>query len=603
LDEIKVMVDEARTMGCRRWFVSGGEPMLHPDFIDIFDYITANSAAYSINTNGTLITPKIANLMIRKGAKMVALYGATADVHDHITRTPGSFDSVMQGIAYLKEAGAGFTIQLTAMLDNCHQLEEMKALAESLSPHWKMGAAWLFLSAYGDTKRNQEIVRQRLDPSKVVELNRPDLSYAEWAGKEENKSCSHLKADDRLFAACIGARRSFHIDPHGKMTFCGFVRDPELLCDLRKESLRECWDSFIPSLADRISGNSEYWDNCGKCDYRSDCHWCPAYAYLEHRRFSARVEYLCAISRNERRYKENWKENHRRYYQIGGISIQVESDLPVCDGTFDPKFKLFQVDEPGEDATSIRHHFYLPDLDGQDLGKEVYRKPPWAIYRKADSWVYLGISSISGSKKLHQVAVFNHDHSRGRIYNDGEDIFHKGDLHTLTLFPSDQILLARVLADREGCYLHSSGVVLGGNGLLFVGNSESGKSTIATKLKDKAEILCDDRMIVRRWDEGFKIHGTWSHGDVPEVSGNSAPLNALMFLEQAAENCLIPLEDKKEIIRKLLGCLIRPLVTTDWWEKMLTLVEQIANEVPCYRLQFDKSGEVVSLLEQEFGED
>ena len=47
------------------------------DFIEIFDYISRNFR-YTINTNGTLITPKIAKLMKRKGAKTVSIYGADA---------------------------------------------------------------------------------------------------------------------------------------------------------------------------------------------------------------------------------------------------------------------------------------------------------------------------------------------------------------------------------------------------------------------------------------------------------------------------------------------------------------------------------------------
>lgn len=34
--EIKRIVDEAKNMGCQSWSISGGEPMLRPDFIDIF---------------------------------------------------------------------------------------------------------------------------------------------------------------------------------------------------------------------------------------------------------------------------------------------------------------------------------------------------------------------------------------------------------------------------------------------------------------------------------------------------------------------------------------------------------------------------------------
>jgi hypothetical protein len=292
---------------------------------------------------------------------------------------------------------------------------------------------------------------------------------------------------------------------------------------------------------------------------------------------------------------------HCRYYLCAGISIQVKSDLPITDSTFHPKFKLFEVEGPGEDTVYLRHHFSLPNLDEWDLGDEIYRKPPWAIYKKENSWTYLGISTVAEDKNLHRVVVFNHDHTRAEIYNPYKDIFYNGNLHALTLFPTDQILLAQVLADREGCYLHSAGVILEGNGLIFSGHSEAGKSTIANMLKNQAEILCDDRMILRRWEDGFRIHGNWSHGDVPEVSACEAPLKGIMFLEQAGENYLVPLNDRKEIIKRLLACLVRPLVTADWWQKMLTLVEKIAQEVPCYTLQFDKSGGIVDLLEKEFG--
>ena len=597
LEEIKAIVDEARAMGCRRWSISGGEPMLRKDFAEIFDTIATRCAAYTLNTNGSLITPEIARLLRRKGTKMVALYGATAAVHDHVTRTPGSFEAAMRGFALLREAGAGFIVQLVPLRDNYHQFDQMVRLARTLSPHYRIGAAWLYLSACGDPRRNEEIRRQRLEPEDVVEVDSPDMSRGQGREGEAAHRYTHRAGDDRLFAACIAGRRSFHVDPYGQMSFCGFIKDPALRYDLRKGSFEECWNSFIPSLADTVRGGSEYLDNCASCELRAECRWCPVYGYLEHRRFSAKVGYLCAVARAARRFKEDWRHEHRRYYQIAGITIQVDSDLPITDATFLPTFKRFQVDRPGPDTVAIRHHFSLPDLEGRDLGEEVYRKPPWAIYKKNGSWIYLGISPTAGDSHVHRVAVFNHDHTRARIYNDREDTFRDGGLHALTLFPSDQIHLARVLADRSGCYLHAAGAVLDGKGLLFAGHSEAGKSTITRMLKGRAEILCDDRMIVRKWPEGLKIHGTWSHGDVPEVSPSAAPLTAILFLEQAPQNRLTPIHDTKEAARRLLATLIKPFETTDWWEKTLTLVEHVAREAACYRLQFDKSGAVVELLD------
>lgn len=319
-----------------------------------------------------------------------------------------------------------------------------------------------------------------------------------------------------------------------------------------------------------------------------------------------------------------------RYYHIAGITIRVESDLPITDTTFHPKFKHFEVSGPGEDTITIRHHFSLPDLTDWDMGEEVYRKPPWAIYNNGSSWFYLsiggnggktikglwsriryrlyqrsrqkskGVGSISsGSVReddIDQLAVFNQDYSNIRIYNKTERAFRRGNLLSLTLFPTDQILIARVLADREGCYIHASGVVLDGKGILFVGHSNAGKSTMVMMLQDAAKVLCDDRIIVRRWPKGFKIHGTWSHGDVPDVSADAAPLKAILFLKQDRENRLIPIDRKQEMIKRLLACLIKPLGTADWWERMLDLVDQMAREVPCYSLHFTKDREVIDLL-------
>ncbi len=288
--------------------------------------------------------------------------------------------------------------------------------------------------------------------------------------------------------------------------------------------------------------------------------------------------------------------HHPRLFQIGGMTIQVQSDLTFNRDTFAPKFKLFEVASPGDDLLSLHQHFYIPELKTERLGQKMYRKPPWAIYRDEEYWTYLGIGSNKDDLNPNQMAVFNYDYTRAEIFNRSDAAFRQGNLHSLSLFPTDQIWLARLLADRQGCYIHSAGMIIDGEGLLFVGHSEAGKSTIVTQLREHGEILCDDRMIVRRWPDGWRIHGTWSHGDVPAVSPASARLRAILFLEQATHNRLIPIEDRWEIIRRLPFFIVRPLITAEWWEKTLDLVGMIAREVQICRLQFDKSGEVINVL-------
>jgi MoaA/NifB/PqqE/SkfB family radical SAM enzyme len=603
-DEIRRIVDEARRMGCQAWAISGGEPMLRPDFAEIMDYITRKSVSYKLNTNGTLITPAIAHLLTRRGNKMVALYGATADVHDHVTRTAGSFEAAMRGFAYLQEAGADFVVQIVPMRANYHQYEEMVALAQSLSPYIRIGAPWLWLSATGSEARNREIARQRLDPAIVVSLDEPDPATEVLArlGGEAAVSgacaCGPAQGDERLYAACIADRRDFHIDPYGQMSFCCYIKDAALRFDLRRGTFQDAWETFIPSLADAVRGGQEYLDNCGSCDLRRDCRWCAVYAYLEHGRYSARVDYLCQVAAETRRFKEDWKLNHLRYYQIAGITIQVATDFPITDETFSPKFAKFRVDGPGEDTISLRLVSPVPPLSDLRLGQEVHRRPPWAIYRQSRSWAYLGISSDDDGQPPYLVAITDDDHSRMTIWRRG-DLYQQGNLHSLTTFPSDQILLAPILAHRQACILHASGIIIDGKGLLFVGHSDAGKSTMLKMLRGHGEILCDDRIIVRRWPEGFRIHGTWSHGELPDVSPAGAPLRAIMYLEQAPGNELIPLEEKREQLGRVLSHVVKPLETADWWEKTLDLAGKIAAEVPAYRLRFDKSGGVVDVLKRE----
>lgn len=278
------------------------------------------------------------------------------------------------------------------------------------------------------------------------------------------------------------------------------------------------------------------------------------------------------------------------------MTIRVESDLPFRDGTFQPKFKAFEAAAPGPDVIALRHHFELPPWSEGDFGPVVYKRPPWAIYDRGDAWVYGGIYPEPRDHEFRQIAVFSRDHASAEIFNANDRAFRRGGLHSLTMFPSDQILLARLLADRRGLFVHASGVAMDGRGLLFVGHSEAGKSTMVTMLRDRAEILCDDRIIVRRWPAGYRIHGNWSHGDVPDVSAADAPLDAVFFLEKGAENRAVPLAGRKAVYPALLGCLVKPFAAGDWWAKSLDIVNDLAGAVPFYTLKFDKSGAVADLL-------
>lgn len=293
---------------------------------------------------------------------------------------------------------------------------------------------------------------------------------------------------------------------------------------------------------------------------------------------------------------------HRRYFRIAGISVCITSDLDFNEVNFRDALLRFAVKGPGEDNVIVHHHFGLPELAGEDLGKTVYRKVPWAISRKGDRWYYLGIRSQESNENLQWVCIFNAGHTEAVIYSEKrfEQIVRSGGSgwHSLSLLPTDQVWLAPLLADRNAVLLHSAGAILDGQGLLFVGHSEAGKSTIAGMLKGRAEILCDDRNVARLWNDGWRVHGTWSHGDVADVSAASAPLRAILFLKQDRRNDLVPLNDRKRVWKELLATLVKPLASAAWWQKEIDVLERLIGDVPCFAMHFDKSGGIVPKLEK-----
>jgi hypothetical protein len=382
------------------------------------------------------------------------------------------------------------------------------------------------------------------------------------------------------------------------MSFCSFVKDPALRLDLRRLSFREAWEERLLAVAGRVKPGKAYLENCGGCNLRETCWWCPVYAYLEHRDHGAKIDYLCAVAREKKAFEDEWVRTHRRHYRIAGLTVSVEADLPITDGTFQRKFELFRTEARAGASLSIHHHFSLPRLAGEDLGEEVYRRPPWAIYRKGQAWIYLGIYPDPGDRRLYRVIVFNDDHTRARVFNPSAELYNAGGLDSLMLLSSDQIALARALPSFDGAFIHAAGVDMNGRGLLFAGPSEAGKSTIVKMLAGKAKILCDDRIILRREAGLFRIHGTWSHGEVSEVSSDSAPASGLFFLRQAGENRLVRILEPKDVLGDFLPRLVRPLVTADWWDRVLSLAGDFIAKVACYNMSFDKSGRIVEVLEE-----
>lgn len=288
-----------------------------------------------------------------------------------------------------------------------------------------------------------------------------------------------------------------------------------------------------------------------------------------------------------------------KYYKTGGFTIEVNSELPIKEDTFHPKFKPFEVDGPGQENIIITHYFDKKiDIDISENNR-IYFKKPWAVYQSHDNLIYEWIQNYSPNEGSYRKFVTNKEHTRLDTYNNlkAVDFFLKGMLTSLSLFPTDQILLGQALAFRQGCILHSLGLIYQNKGYLFIGHSGAGKSTMAAIMKKNCKILCDDRNIVRKARTGYQLYGTWRHSDYLEISPLSAPLKAIFFLNQSDINQLDIVNNHRIKFKHLMDCLIKPLATDEWWKAAIDFIDNLSRQVDCLDLKFDKSGKISDLIE------
>ncbi|KYK36091.1 MAG: radical SAM protein [Theionarchaea archaeon] len=104
--------------------LSGGEPFLRPDLLDIAEYAIEQGLVTTIVTNGTLIDAEKAEKMKKIGvcAVAVSVDGLTASTHDTSRGVSGLFDKAMEGLHHVKNAGIPLSIRTTVTRANIHEV-------------------------------------------------------------------------------------------------------------------------------------------------------------------------------------------------------------------------------------------------------------------------------------------------------------------------------------------------------------------------------------------------------------------------------------------------------------------------------------------------
>lgn len=131
LIDLKKRIDKLKKLGIGLVEVTGGEPFLRSDLVEILDYLNAKDIFYHIVTNGEFLVKANQDLIDSlKRCKGVAVsldgYGFK---HDLMRRRPGLFSKILLGLNLLKQNGIKFILVSTLNKKNEDSIEEMIALA------------------------------------------------------------------------------------------------------------------------------------------------------------------------------------------------------------------------------------------------------------------------------------------------------------------------------------------------------------------------------------------------------------------------------------------------------------------------------------------
>jgi radical SAM protein with 4Fe4S-binding SPASM domain len=130
-DEAKAMIDDLAAFGAPVILFSGGEPLMRPDLLDLIRHARAAGMRATISTNGTLITPAMAEEFAKLSLSYVgvSLDGLQA-TNDAFRGVRGAFDKALAGMRNCLQAGVKVGLRLTMNQRNVPDIPAMFDLIE-----------------------------------------------------------------------------------------------------------------------------------------------------------------------------------------------------------------------------------------------------------------------------------------------------------------------------------------------------------------------------------------------------------------------------------------------------------------------------------------
>jgi MoaA/NifB/PqqE/SkfB family radical SAM enzyme len=217
---------------------SGGEPMVHPRFFDMVEYVCGRGAQLKIETNGYYLSTENAARLKSLGVKavQVSLDGASAATFNRL-RVRGDFNRVVEGIRNLRDAGVPIEINYSPTSFNAHEIGLAVDLSYELGAHsfytgrtMYTGNAVKTWRKLTPTEEQYEVLFATLKQKTEEYAGRMRVHFHEMGLLEELRYRLHHPA-----ALLI-------VLPNGLVKLINAL--PFVCGDLRKQSLGEVWANF-----------------------------------------------------------------------------------------------------------------------------------------------------------------------------------------------------------------------------------------------------------------------------------------------------------------------------------------------------------------------
>jgi radical SAM protein with 4Fe4S-binding SPASM domain len=271
--EIRSLLDQLAEAGVFFLTMSGGEILLRKDFFDILNHARALLFCVKLKTNAILIRERQAERIRSLGVDsiQISIYSHRPEIHDAITKVPGSLKRSVDAIRFLRAQGLKVIIANVLMLQNIQDYPGVKALAADLgvaftidptiTPRMDGDRSILSLNINQDSLR--KVFRDEALVGDVQEFCAPPKQADE---------------DDLDGLPCSAGHSACYVSPYGDVYPC--VQFPLPSGNVRRTPFLDIW-RHSDQLNEVRSIRTRDLPSCSQCVHVVACTRCPGLAYME----------------------------------------------------------------------------------------------------------------------------------------------------------------------------------------------------------------------------------------------------------------------------------------------------------------------------------